>query len=167
MGKGERCLWRSRSELPQEADEQAHHTFRQLQLGLGPAVGNQAQVSSDLEMAVKLSRRAQRNSETANELNCGPECVSFDHVGGHRHRRTTDLIRKRKVTTERRSQRESVCRAREFVRAFPRLEGCKLLHGSSMRPGLGEPATVALPAGSKARCTMLPFPFPHSRFPNA
>jgi len=63
-----------------------------MEFRLDGTLHDQTQVSGDLEMTVELSRGAEGNPETPDELNRRAECVSFHHVGGDRYGSPADLV---------------------------------------------------------------------------
>ena len=165
MGKGETCVRRASSELAEESHEKSEHALRQLQL-LFRSVGHEAQISGDLQMAVKLGRRAERDSEATNELHRRTERVSFNKISGYGYGRATDLIRQPEVAAQRCLKGEPVGRPRELLGALPRLEGVQLFHGNIMRARRREPGVVMLRTGAEKRRSSASFPFPHSPFPD-
>jgi len=116
-------------------------------------------------LTVKLRRRAERNAETADELESRAERVSFNHVRGYRYGRSTDLIGETEVTTKGFPKREPVGRTRQRIRALPSLKGSELPHDGNLGVRLGSRDIEFVQAGAKRRTSVLPFPFPHSPFP--
>jgi len=114
---------------------------------------------------VKLRRRAERNAETADELESRAERVSFNHVRGYRYGRSSDLIGESEVTTKRFPKREPVGRTRQRIRALPSLKGSELPHDGNLGVRLGSRDIEFVQAGAKRCTSVLPFPFPHSPFP--
>ena len=162
MGKGERC-GRTGSELAEQPDEQAHDTQSKFELRLDGAMHYEAQVSGDLELAVKLGRGAQGDPETSDALNRRAEGVSFQDVGRNRYGRAADLVGEPEMTTQRLFESESVRRARELVRANPRLQRRQLFHAATLS-STGSDAVTGITRTVAEKCVS-PFPFPHSPFP--
>ena len=165
MGKGEWCVWSSCAELPKESNQEPNDALGQLELGLTAAIAQKIQVPGDFKLAVKLRRGAEGNAETTDELKRRAEGISFNHIGGYRYRRSTDLVGEAEVTTERLSEGEPVGRTRQRIRAVPSLKGRELLHSGNLVVRLHSRDIVCVHAGAKRRISVIPFPFPHSPFP--
>ena len=166
MGKGEWCVWGSCAQLPKESNEESNDALGQRELGLAATVAQELQIPGDFKMAMKLRRGAKGNAETPDELQRRAERISFDHVRGHRYRRSTNLIREAEMTTEGFSEREPVRRTRQRIRTLPGLKRRELLHGGNLVLHPGSRDIVFVRAGAKMHTSDIPFPFPHSPFPS-